>query len=150
MAGASAKKIQQSNKFLLKFHFYSYGLVVAFYVFYQLYYNAFLTTKSTYLWFTSILLINTFILYQFISHSKSNRDLGQSGGLISFFVDVKYTGWFCLVMSTWSSWFCWIYVGAVGLFAVIKLKAIYVIDIVTLRIRCLGHHLERKWNDKNY
>ena len=120
------KKIQQSNKTLLKIHFYSFAVVTASYVFYQLYYHSSLSTTSTYLWFLTILSINSFILYQFHSHSKSNGDLGQAGGLISFFVDVKYTGWFCLLMSIWSSWFCWIYVGLVILFAGIKLKSIYV------------------------
>lgn len=128
MAGASGKKIQQSNKTLLRIHSYSFILVTAVYVFYQFYFNSLSTTTSNYVWFLTIASTNSFILYQFYSHSKTNGDLSQAGGLISFFVDVKYTGWFCLVMSIWSSWFYWVYVCLVLLFAGIKLKSIYVSD----------------------
>lgn len=142
MAGGSLKKIQEKNKgFLQVYSYINFITIAVFFLekawFYYLWGEVpSMTIKS--MGNTALLMINQFIFKSFHSMAKQGSDLGQTGGLTSFLVDVMFINWFVVITTTILSDciyidgnfskiildFVWI-LALIPVFGFIKLKALY-------------------------
>ncbi|KAJ3275923.1 hypothetical protein HDV01_006790 [Terramyces sp. JEL0728] len=122
MAGASQKKIAERNRSIVSSHQNIYAAVLAFYIFYRIAYNYSTFTYYHGFWFAFINTVNLTLFFQMKSMSLSGGDLGQEGGLLSFYYDILYIGWFVLIAELTIVFF-WAYV-FVPLIAVYKLKTL--------------------------
>jgi hypothetical protein len=120
MAGQAAKKTAERNAHIVASHTIAYLVSLGLYILFKLIYQWSSYSKLDGFWF---LLLNSTTIFLYKQMASSGMDLGQEGGLLSFYYDVLYLSWFTMAAVSISSKVYWVLL-LIPIFALIKLKSL--------------------------